>query len=281
MQSFIGKRQRKKDMFKAVKTVIVENWENRKRMLRLANYESRAQNNGTVFGALWNILNPALQIFVYWFVFSVGLQVSAPREGYPYILWMIVGIMPWFYISSALQQGATSIYNYSGVLKKVYLPLAIVPVKTVFSGFITHLWSMIVVFVIIFASGYSVSSNVYEIVYYMFAIICFLIGWGLLASAITVLFKDFQKILSAFIRLLFYISPIVWDQSKLPDGMADVFKYNPLSYVLQGYRNCILYGISINEDIGSALYFWGITLALFLLGTSVHIKKKKKFMDLI
>ena len=58
-------------MIEAVKTVIIENWSNRKRLLRLADYELKAQNNGTVFGFLWNFLNPALQIAVYWFVFEI------------------------------------------------------------------------------------------------------------------------------------------------------------------------------------------------------------------
>ncbi len=268
-------------MFSSVKTVIRENWDNRVSMLRLANYESRAQNNGTVFGFLWNFFNPALQILVYWFVFAIGLQVNPPRAGYPYIIWMIVGIIPWFYISAALQQGAMSIYNYSGVLKKVYLPLAIVPVKTVFSGLITHIWSMVVVFVIIFCSGNTVSDKVYQLPYYTLCIVCFLIGWGLFASAITVVFKDFQKILSAIIRLLFYISPIVWDQSNLPEAIQDVFKWNPFAYVLQGYRNAVLYGVSIGETLDAARGFWILTVVLFLLGSSVHMKFRRKFMDLI
>lgn len=268
-------------MLSAVKTVIRENWDNRVRMLRLANYESKAQNSGTVFGFLWNFFNPALQILVYWFVFAVGLQVRPPRGGYPYIIWMIVGIIPWFYISAALQQGAMSIFGYSSVLKRVYLPLAIIPVKTIVSGLITHIWSMLVVFVIILCSGNTVSDKIYQLPYYTFAMVSLLIGWGLFASAITVVFKDFQKILAAVIRLLFYISPIVWDQSNLPEAIQGVFQWNPFAYVLQGYRNSILYGISITETVDSARGFWILTIVLFVLGSSVHMKFRKKFMDLI
>ena len=101
------------------------------------------------------------------------------------------------------------------------------------------------------------------------------------ASAITVVFKDFQKILSAIIRLLFYISPIVWDQSNLPEAIQDVFKWNPFAYVLQGYRNAVLYGVSIGETLDAARGFWVLTVVLFLLGSSVHMKFRRKFMDLI
>lgn len=268
-------------MINAVRTVITENWKNRKRMFRLANYELKAQNNGTVFGFLWNFLNPALQILVYWFVFSIGLQVRAPQGEYPYIIWMIVGIIPWFYISAALQSSAMSIYSYSGVLKRVNLPLSIVPVKTVFSGFIGHVEAMLVVFAIILLSGSSVKSTAWQLPYYMLAMVCFLVGWSLFSSAITVVFKDFQKILSAIIRLLFYISPIVWSQENLPGNLQAILSYNPFAYILQGYRNCILYGYSLTVYWKMGIYFWIVTILLLLLGASIHMKFRKKFMDLI
>lgn len=268
-------------MFTAVKTVIMESWTNRKRLFRLANYELKAQNNGTVFGFLWNFFNPALQIIVYWFVFAIGLQVHAPKGEYPYLIWMIVGIIPWFYISAALQTSAMSIYSYSGVLKRVYLPLAIVPIKTVLSGFIGHIWSMLVVFVVMLLYKAPINPMVYQLPYYMIAMIFFLVGWGLFASAITVVFKDFQKILSAIIRFLFYVSPIVWSQENLSEDLQHILSYNPFSYILQGYRNCILYGCSITETWQDGVYFWIISILLFLFGTSIHMKFRKKFMDLI
>ncbi len=268
-------------MISAIKTILWENWTNRKRMLRLANYEAKSKNSGTVLGFLWNFLNPALQIFVYWFVFSIGLNTNPPKAGYPYVIWMIVGIIPWFYISDGLQQGAMSLYGYSSVLKRVYLPLSIVPVKTVFSGFLTHIYSMIVVFAILLIARLPISNMIWQLPYYMFALIVFLIAWSLFASAITVLFKDFQKILSAVVRLLFYLSPVVWDQSVLSEKLQTIFSFNPIGYVLNGYRNSILYGVSISENWQGAIIFWCIVLVLLVVGASVHMKFRRKFMDLL
>lgn len=102
-----------------------------------------------------------------------------------------------------------------------------------------------------------------------------------MTSAITVVFKDFQKILSALIRFLFYISPIVWSQENLPDDLQKILSYNPFSYVLQGYRNCMLYGCSLTETRQDGVYFWIVSILLFLFGASIHMKFRKKFMDLI
>lgn len=268
-------------MFEAIKTVVLENWQNRKRTWRLANYEMKSQSNATMFGFFWNFLNPALQIFVYWFVFAIGLNTGAPQGNYPYIIWMIVGIMPWFYISACLTTSTGSIVAYSGVLKRLYLPLSIVPVKTIIAQFMIHFWAMIVVFVIIFCSGYGVSPYVFELPYYMFASLAFLVGFALLASAINVVFRDFQKLLASVVRLLFYITPVVWVQDRLPEGIRAVLKLNPIAYIVDGYRNCILYGKGISDNWQQAIYFWVVTLVLFIWGSMTHMKFRKQFIDLI
>lgn len=268
-------------MFESVKTVLQENYKNRDRLFRLAFYELKAVNSGTVLGFLWNFLNPAFQILVYWFVFSVGLNTAAPRGNYPYIIWMITGIIPWFYISSALMSSTTSIYNYSDVLKRMYLPLSIVPVKTVLSSFFSHCGAMAVVFSIFLLLGYRLRLGVLWIFYFALCSVVFLTGYSLLASAITVLFKDFQKIMSSVVRLLFYISPVVWVQENLPEKVQFILKLNPLSYIINGYRDSILYGSSLDVHWKQGIYFWSATLVLFVLGCCTHMRFRKKFLDLI
>lgn len=259
----------------------MENWKNRKRVIRLAKYELKSQNSATMFGLFWNFLNPILQILIYWFVFQIGLNTSPPRGEYPYIIWMIVGIIPWFYISAVLTMSTTSIVSYSGVLKRMYLPLAIVPVKTVLSQFFSHLMAMLVVLLVIFCSGYKVSVYVFELPYYMFAGLCFLCGYALLTSAITVLFRDFQKLIASVVRLLFYVTPIVWVQDNLPVKIRFILNLNPLAYLINGYRNTILYGRGLTYNWKQGLYFWTFTILLLIWGCSTHMKFRKKFMDLI
>lgn len=268
-------------MINNIKIVIEENYNNRYRTLRLANYELKSQNYGTYFGFLWNFLNPALQIFVFWFVFAIGLKASAPQGDYPYLIWMIVGIMPWFYISSSLLNSANSIYSYSGVLKRMYIPLSIVPVKTVLSSLIGHLLAMVVVFALIFLSGYSISLYTVQLPYFIICGFVFLLGFSLFASSVTVVFRDFQKILSSVVRLLFYITPIVWNQDNLPEKLKFILKLNPFAYIIDGYRDSILYGRGLEWHWKQGIYFWIITLLLFIVGCNIHMKFRKKFIDLI
>lgn len=268
-------------MWNSIKTVITECFENRYRLFRLASYELKAQNNGTVFGFFWNLLNPALQILIYWFVFEIGLNTASPRDGYPYIIWMIFGIMPWFYMSNSLVGSTGAILNFSGVLKRMNFPPAVVPVKTVLSSFLSHLLAMCVVFAIFFTCGYGLGANAILIFYFMFCSLAFLVGYALFASAVTVVFRDFQKLMNSIIRLLFYLSPVVWNQERLPENLQFVLKLNPLAYIIDGYRESILYNHSLLFHWKQGIYFWAFTLLLFAFGCTVHMRLRKQFMDLI
>lgn len=268
-------------MINAVKTVLSEIWQNRYRLFRLANYDLKSRNNATMFGFFWNFLNPALQIFVYWFVFAIGLKSGNPQGDYPYIIWMIVGIIPWFYISEALMGTSSSIYSYSGILKRMHIPLAIVPIKTVLSALISHLWSMLVVFLLILASGYKINSHVYLTIYYLAGSFLFLSGYALTASAITVVFRDYQKIMASVIRLLFYVTPVVWVQDRLPAHLRFILKLNPCAYLIDGYRDSILYGRDLMWHWKQGVYFWIFSIVLFVFGCCVHMKFRERFIDLI
>ncbi|PHV70163.1 hypothetical protein CS063_11845 [Sporanaerobium hydrogeniformans] len=268
-------------MLENIRIVFKENYNNRHRLFRLANYELRSQNSGTMFGFLWNFLNPALQIFVFWFVFAIGLRTSPPQGGYPYIIWMIVGIIPWFYISTALTTTGNSIYAFSGVLKRMPIPLSIVPVKSVLSALIGHLWAMLVVIGIIFCSGYTISGYWWQTFYYMLCSFAILVAYSLMASAIVVIFRDFQKIMNSIIRLLFYITPVVWVQEKLPDNLIFILKLNPFAYIIDGYRDSLLYGRGLMWHWKQGVFFWVITIVIFIIGCNIHMKFRKQFIDLI
>ncbi len=265
----------------AVRTVVKECWQNRERLVTLAIYDLKVRNSGTWFGFLWNFLNPALQILVYWFVFAVGFKSAAPRGEYSYLIWMIVGIIPWFYISEALNASTMAIYSFQDVLKRMRFPVAIVPIRTVLATLISHVMAMVVVMAIFFMAGYGVGIHFLSVFYYMAASFLFLSGYALMASAITVLFKDFQKIMNAVIRLLFYISPIVWSKEQYAENVYRILKLNPFVYIITGYRDSILYNQPFYTNWRYGLYFWGITLLLVWAGCTIHIRFRERFMDVI
>jgi len=268
-------------MLDSVKIVARENMNNWRRTLRLANFEFRVQNKGKLFGIVWNIMNPALQIAVYWLVFAIGLNRGAPQHGYSYIVWLITGTMPWFFLNNALMSTAMSFYKYNGIISHMYIPLSIIPVKTVMAEFIEHCWAMLVVFIIFLASGYSLTFKALYLLYYAFAAVAFLIGYSLIVSAITVLFLDFQNLLSSFVRLLFFITPILWSHDSLPGKLKFALRLNPLGYIIEGYRGSMLFNNDLLANWKYGIYFWVVTIFLFVAGSGIHCKFRRKFIDIL
>ena len=134
-------------MIDSIKTVISENLANYKTTLRLAAFEAKNLHKGSFLGAFWNILNPAMQIFIFWFVFNIGIRGGEPVGRFPFLIWLMAGLIPWFYMSSMLTGTANSLRQYKGIISNIKLPLSIIPIKSIFSFLIHHLTTMVIYFV--------------------------------------------------------------------------------------------------------------------------------------
>lgn len=260
--------------------VLKEITANMKRVLRLALYENKAKVGGMVFNKLWNVLNPLLQILVYWFVFGVGLKAQTVGD-VPYVIWLTIGLLPWMSISQAMTTSSNSIFHDATIVKNISFPLSIIPMKSVIGAWVEHFYSLLVIFAVLLVGQVQLTWFCLEVVYYYIAGFCFLTAFSLFTSSITVVFKDFQRFLQPIIRLLFYVSNVVWSPSQASEKWANILKLNPLSYLIDGYRNCLIYGNGISVNASQAIYFWVFTLVLFVLGAMLHVKLRDGFIDMI
>ena len=266
-------------MFKSVAGVAAELWDNKVRLFRLAWYELKNQHGGTFFGFLWNFLNPAFQVLVYYFVFAVGLRRGSDIGGVPYIVWLIVGIICWYYMNQAMLGADMSIINFADVLKRMNFPMSVVPVKTIAANLITHLCSLVIVFFVFLVTGTRVSSSVWLLPYYIFASTAFITGYSLIAATINVLFRDFHNFMNTILRFLFFVSPVMWEPAQDNKLMNVVMTINPFAYILRGYRDSLLYGVSVQKDLVPGLIFWGLTGAMLLVGCALLQKFRHRFID--
>ena len=269
-------------MLESMVTVFREIAVNLKRTCRLAVYEMRAKNSQSHLGNLWEILNPLLNIFVYWFVFSVGLRTSpAPGASYPYVIWLLCGLLPWLTISSTMNQSAGSIISSSALIKTCNIPLTIYPVKSVMQGAINHAYTILIFFVVLIVSRIPLTWHVLEIVYYSLAMLLFLVGFALLFSTLCVLVNDLQKLLMATLRLLMYASGVVVNIDQFPERVSFFLRLNPVAYIIEGIRGCLLDGKGIVIHVESFVSFWVCTVILLIAGSLVHMHYREQFIDLL
>lgn len=254
---------------------------NRERIFRLARYEQRAKNSGTILGRLWDFLTPVLQICVYWFVFSVGLRMKTVQGDTPYAVWMMTGMIPWFCLSGSMQSSATAITSASSVIRNLNIPMTIIPAKNVTMHLMEHLWTVAFLLFVLVVSGVKISLYWLQTVYFFACMVIFLIAFSLFASAVGTAVKDFGRILSPLIRLLFYLSSVIMSLDGMSHELQTLLKINPLTYIVMGYRNSLLYEIGFWEMHWHSLCFWVVTAALMVVGCTLHMRTRERFVDML
>lgn len=263
---------------KATITVLREIIAHLPRTIRLMLYENRSRHSQLLLGRVWDFLNPLFQILIYWFVFSVGLRTET-RNGFPYAIWLMCGMMPWLAMNASAVNAANAIQNNAHVLKNVSIPVTIMPMKAIVRAYYEHLWTMgILVAALLFCRIWP-TAHWLEMAYYLLATWAFLMGFSLVTSSLSAVYRDFFEMLNPVMRLLFYISSVVWPLESLPENLQAIMFFNPFAYIVEGYRKCLLYGEGFWTNWQQGLYFWALTAVLLMLGSVLHMRLRKCFID--
>lgn len=247
---------------------------------RLGWFELKTKYIGNHLGVLWIFLNPLLQIGVYWFAFGVGLKQGDPINGIPYVYWITVGLISWFFINQSLSTGTSSIYSKIGMFSKMNFPLSIVPSFTVYSQLLEHLVLLISTVIVFQFVGYGVSLKTLQLPYYVFATSCFLISANLFLSALATVVRDVKLLMNAILKFGMFLSPVLWTPDHLPTMIQNLLHLNPIFYLIEGYRSSLLGdGVWFFERGGYTCYFWVLTGLLFVIGSMMNQRLKRNLLD--
>lgn len=157
---------------------------------------------------------------------------------------------------------------------------------TSYSGFkrtVNHCCLMIVLILIFIVQGYRPDIHWLGLIYYCFCAIAFNISITMVLSVLNMIARDTRKFVSSIMRLLLYLTPILWPLSRFEhySKIAFIMKLNPIYYIVCGYRDCFFYHEGFWPYRYRAICFWIITLFLFAFGSVLMHKFKAKFADLI
>lgn len=262
--------------------VLKEQIQNFHLIRRLSVYEIKSKTSGNYLGAAWDIINPAIQIMIYWFVFGFGIRQRAPIGDVEYFQWMFAGILVWFFINQGIMQSTKSIYTKIRMLSKMNFPMSVIPNYVVVSLFYPHLILLGIGMIILQFIGFPISIYYLQLPIYIFATIVLLFSIGLITSTLATIVRDVQMMLQAMMRMLLYLSPILWPPSLLPESWQTWIKLNPFYFIVEGYRSSLLgQGWYFMENPMYTLYFCGLVLVLFMFGAYLHVKFRNQFIDFL
>lgn len=264
---------------KQVFKVLLEQIKNFKLIFRLSKYEMKSKYQMHYLGILWQFLIPFIQISIYWFVFGIGIRQGKPVDGIPFFLWLICGLVPWFFISPTITKGANSVFTKINLVAKMKFPVSVLPTITIFSNGFNFFLMLGIVFLIALFNGIFSGLYLLQLIYYIFCTFILLFSITLLFSSLSVIMRDFQSLLQASMRMLMYLSPILWNTENLPELYQTILKLNPFYYVLIGYRYSFLGTGWFFDDLIYTLYFWLLVITILFIGSLIHLKFRKKFVD--
>ena len=211
----------------------------REMIFSLVKRDLKGRYKGSALGFLWTFLNPLFQLVVYTMVFSVIMRAGIED----YYLFLFVALIPWIFFSTSLTGGASCIMAQQDMVKKIYFPREVLPISFVTSQFVNMLLSFIVVFVVLIFAGYTLNPlavlclPLVMIVEYILAL-----GLTMIMSAVTVYLRDVEYVLSIITMAWQFLTPVMYSIDMVPEKVRWVFSLNPMTYVIEAYRDILYYG---------------------------------------
>lgn len=237
--------------------------------------------SNSFLGISWGFLQPMLTIVIYWFVFQIGFK-SQPVQDFPFILWLVSGIIPWFFVSEAIPSSTSVLSEYSFLVQKVQFNINILPIVKTISTLLIQFVLIGFTLVLFALFGYYPSICYVQLLYYMTYMIILTIGISFICSALYVFVKDLIQVVSIVLQIIFWMTPIVWSIEIMPENVQKMLIYNPIYFVAQGYRNTLINQQPFWKDgLLMSLYYWGIALVLLFVGVKLFYKLKPHFADVL
>lgn len=235
---------------------------------------------GSYLGIVWVFVQPIVSIFIYYLVFQVGFR-SSPVENMPYVLWLIPGIIPWFFFNEALANGVSVLSAYQHLVKKMVFRIDLLPLVKVMSSLFVHFIFLFIMIIVFLLYGVSPSLWWLQCIYYLLCNIILVTGLIYLTSSINVFIKDVGQIVNVVLQLGFWITPIMWDLSIMPEALHLLLRLNPFTYVVNGFRDSFIFHVGFWENPKGFIYYWVVTGVILFCGIKLFKKMEPHFADVL
>jgi ABC-type polysaccharide/polyol phosphate export permease len=232
------------------------------------------------FGFFWTIVDPLTFIVILYFVFGPRFS-SSNDSAVSYVVYLITGYIAFELFSSAMQTITLSISEHAFLLKKVNFRVAIIPIVTMLSNLMVHTFVILIALVILIFHKIMPSWYWFQLFYYIIALSFLLISIGWLTASIYLFFPDINNIIAILTKAMFFLTPIFWHMSGLEPSDQFLLKFNPVYYIVNGYRESLISHVGFWEHPILTLYFWSVSLTFLILGVIVFKKLRPDFADVV
>lgn len=239
----------------------------------LSKKEIKTRYKNSALGYVWSLANPLAFATIYYFAFQVIMRIDVPN----YALFLICGLFPWQWMTNSISICTSSFISNVNLIKKAVFPRLILPLAVVIQDGFHFLMTIPVILFFMFMYGADVPFHAIWGVPFLIMITAPLIyGIGLIAGSLNVFFRDVQHIVAIVVQAAFYMTPILYPMSKIPEEYQTLALLNPFTPIILCWKELLLNN-SFNVTYLSIACFYSV---LFLtLGAIIYRRMSWKFAE--
>ncbi|HLC94571.1 MAG TPA: ABC transporter permease [Patescibacteria group bacterium] len=231
----------------------------------------------SVLGYAWVIINPLSQLIVLTFVFSTVLKI--PSLGVPFIIFLAIGLLPWNLFTQSLSTSTGALISHSNLITKIYFPREILIYSAILAKIVDFIFACLIIIFFLFIFKVKVTLMFLWVPAIFFVQLLFMTGLSLISAAFNLFYRDIQYLLQLMLLLWMYVTPIMYPVELIPDRFRFALSLNPMSVIVNAYRQVILAGKPPNFQ--SLLIGLITSLIVFLLGFVIFKKLEGQFADYV
>ena len=227
----------------------------------------------SIFGVGWSLLVPLSQFAVLYLVFNVMVPLNIPH----YTTYLFAGLLPWTWLQGALLAAAITVVDNRDLVRQAGFPVALLPTTTVLSHLIHFLLAFPILAIFLVKDGYRAGMPLVALPLVIAAQFILVLSFAYIVATLQVRFRDTQYLLGIVLFLLFYLTPVFWDDTAIPGPFQSVMRLNPISILLSGYRAILIRGVW--PDPIPLLAVAGGSVMVLLFGYLMFAMARDRFVE--
>lgn len=239
--------------------------------IAISDFKVRYQNS--LLGYFWTLVKPLLLFAVLYVVFSIFMRF--PVENYQ--LYLLLGIVIWNFFAEATSIALRSFETKQSLITKIYFPRIIIVIASTLTSFLTFLLNMIVFFVFLALADIGFGMSFFFFIFYVVELYFVILGVSLILSVLYIRFRDLSHIWDVLLQIGFWMTPIIYPISMVPDAYHRLIYLNPLARLIEYSRSIFISNNIPAFQLNVALLLM-VTITL-IFGIFIFLKLEKKIPE--
>jgi lipopolysaccharide transport system permease protein len=227
----------------------------------------------SVLGIAWTLISPLLQLLVFIFVFQLVLKIEIPQ----YASYVFTGLLVWNWFQNSLFQATGSIISSRPLIRQPGFPISMLPIVVVTTGLIHFVLALPVLVVFLLIDGAPLTPLILALPLIQVIQFALTVTLAYFLAALNVTFRDTQHTLGVLLQFWFYLTPIFYELTNIPERFWAIYSLNPMVHLVTCYRQILVWGVQ--PDWWALAIIAGLTAMVLPVGYRVFKHQSLRFVE--